>query len=155
MTLIFFFTGLAVGLGATVAALAATYWYLKRKRSRVQNIQGYLDLIPDLAEEQRRQVQEIRRVFLPRVAKIRQDLYLKRAELADLLFADSPDRERIFQAADQILYHQSELEHEVIDHILEERQILTPAQERRFYTIIVDQFGSGGLGVHDVKGRRT
>jgi hypothetical protein len=38
---------------------------------------------------------------------------------------------------------------------LEERQILTPAQERRFYTIIVEQFGSGGLGVHDVKGRRT
>jgi Spy/CpxP family protein refolding chaperone len=154
MTLVFFLVGVAVGLGAAVAAVAATYWYLKRKRSRVRNIQGYLDLIPDLADEQRRRVQEIRRVFLPRVARIRQDLYLKRAELAALLFAEPPDRERIFQAADQILHHQSELEHEVIDHILEERQILTPAQERRFYTIIVDQFGSGGLGVHDVKGRR-
>jgi Spy/CpxP family protein refolding chaperone len=155
MALVFFFVGVAVGLGAAVAVMAATYWYLKRKRSRVQNIQGYLDLIPDLADEQRRQVQEIRRVFLPRVAKIRQDLYLKRAELADLLFAEPPDRERIFKVADQVLHFQSELEHEVIDHILEERQILTPAQERRFYTIIVDQFGSGGLGVHDVKGRRT
>jgi Spy/CpxP family protein refolding chaperone len=155
MALIFFLTGAATGLGATVAAMAATYWYLKRKRSRVQNIQGYLDLMPDLADEQRRQVQEIRRVFLPKVASIRQNLYLRRSELADLLFAEPPDRERIFQAADQILHHQSELEHEVIDHILEERQILTPAQERRFYTIIVDQFGSGGLGVHDVKGRRT
>ncbi len=155
MTLVFFLVGVAVGLGVAVAAMAATYWYLKRKRSRAQNIQGYLDLIPDLADEQRRQVQEIRRVFLPKVASIRQNLYLRRSELADLLFADRPDRERIFQVADQIRHYQSELEHEVIDHILEERQILTPAQERRFYTIIVEQFGSGGLGVHDVKGRRT
>jgi Spy/CpxP family protein refolding chaperone len=155
MTVVSFFVGLAAGLGLAVASVAAVYWHLKRKRSRLPNIQGYLDLIPDLTEEQRRRVQEIRRVFLPRVARVRQDLYLKRAELADLLFAEPPDRERILQAADQILHHQSELEHEVIDHILEERQLLTPAQERRFYTIIVDQFGSGGLGVHDVKGRRA
>ena len=155
MTLVSFLLGLGAGLILASASVAAVYWHLKRKRSRLPNIQGYLDLIPDLTEEQRRQVQEIRRVFLPRVARVRQDLYLKRAELADLLFAEPPDRERIFQAADQILHHQSELEHEVIDHILEERQLLTPAQERRFYTVIVDQFGSGGLGVHDVKGRRT
>lgn len=155
MTLLSFFLGLAAGLILASASVAAVYWHLKRRRSRLPNIQGYLDLIPDLTEEQRRQVQEIRRVFLPKVATIRQNLYLKRAELADLLFTESPDREKIFQAADQILHRQSELEHEVIHHILEERQILTPAQERRFYTIIVDQFGSGGLGVHDVKGRQS
>ena len=155
MTLVSFLLGLVAGLILAIASVAAVYWHLKRRQSRRLTIEGYLDLIPDLSEEQRRQVQEIRRVFLPKLATIRQNLYLKRAELADLLFTESPDRERIFQAADQILHHQSELEHEVIDHILEERQILTPAQERRFYTIIVDQFGSGGLGVHDVKGRRT
>jgi len=155
MTLVSFLLGLVSGLILVAASVAAVYWHLKRRRSRRLNIQGYLDLIPDLSEEQRRQVQEIRRVFLPKVAKIRQQLYLKRAELADLLFTESPDRQKIFAVADGILHHQSELEHEVIEHILEERQILTPAQERRFYTIIVDQFGSGGLGVHDVKGRRT
>jgi Spy/CpxP family protein refolding chaperone len=155
MTLASFLLGLVAGLILAIASVAAVYWHLKRRQSRRLTIQGYLDLIPDLSEEQRRQVQEIRRVFLPKVAKIRQDLYLKRAELADLLFAESPDRARIFEVADQILHHQSELEHEVIDHILEERQILTPAQERRFYAIIVEQFGSGGLGVHDVKARRT
>ena len=155
MRLFFFFLGLISGLILAAASVAAVYWHLKSRPSRRLNVQGYLDLIPDLSEEQRGQVQEIRRVFLPKVAKIRQDLYLKRAELADLLFAESPDRLKIFKVADQILHHQSELEHEVIDHILEERQILTPAQERRFYTIIVDQFGSGGLGVHDVKARRA
>jgi len=155
MTLASFFLGLVAGLILAIAAVAAVYLHLKRRRSRRLTIQGYLDLIPDLSEEQRRQVQEIRRVFLPKVATIRQNLYLKRAELADLLFTESPDRRKIFEAAASILTYQAELEHEVIDHILEEKQILTPAQERRFYTIIVDQFGSGGLGVHDVKGRRT
>jgi len=155
MTLVSFLLGLVVGLILAIASVAAVYWHLKKRRFRQPTIQGYLDLIPDLSEEQRRQVQEIRRVFLPKVATIRQNLYLKRAELADLLFTESPDRRQIFEVADEILHHQSELEHEVIDHILEERQILTPAQERRFYTIIVDQFGSGGLGVHDVKARRT
>jgi Spy/CpxP family protein refolding chaperone len=155
MTLVFFLLGLVSGLILAAASVAAVYWQFKRKRSRRLNIQGYLDLIPDLSEEQRRRVQEIRRVFLPKVAKIRQQLYIKRADLADLLFTESPDREKIFAVANKILHHQSELEHEVIDHILEERQILTPTQERRFYTIIVDQFGSGGLGVHDVRGRRT
>jgi len=68
MTLVSFLLGLGAGLILASASVAAVYWHLKRKRSRLPNIQGYLDLIPDLTEEQRRQVQEIRRVFLPRVA---------------------------------------------------------------------------------------
>jgi hypothetical protein len=42
----------------------------------------------------------------------------------------------------------------VVEHILEEQELLTPFQKRRFYEIIVEQFSSGGLGVHDVKSRR-
>jgi hypothetical protein len=37
---------------------------------------------------------------------------------------------------------------------LEEKEILDPMQQKRFYDIILDQFAHGGLGVHDVKGRR-
>jgi Spy/CpxP family protein refolding chaperone len=114
-----------------------------------------LDLIPDLSEAQRNQVQEIRRVFLPKVDKIRQSLYIKRAELADLLFIEPADREKIYAVAEQILRHQSDLEKEVIEHILEERELLSPSQKRIFYQVIVQQFATGGLGVHDVKGRKT
>jgi len=42
----------------------------------------------------------------------------------------------------------------VIRHILEEKDFLTPSQNRRFYEIITDQFSTGGLGVHDIKGRK-
>ena len=51
-------------------------------------------------------------------------------------------------------YLESELEKEVIEHILEEKELLAPSQKRKFYEIIVDQFSFGGLGVHDVKGRK-
>lgn len=154
MPVSYFFYGLVTGLVVVAATLAAIYWRLKLKRTKPTNIKGYLDLIPDLTQRQRDQVQEIRRVFLPRVDEIRQNLYLKRAELAELLFAEPPDRSMIDEVAQQIMRHQSELEKEVIDHILEEKEILSPSQKRKFFDIIVEQFSLGGLGVHDVKGRR-
>jgi hypothetical protein len=40
---------------------------------------------------------------------------------------------------------------ELIEHILEEQELLNPSQRRRFYQIIVAQFSSGGLGVHDMR----
>lgn len=150
----YFFYGFSTALVFAAAILAVMYWYLRGKRMKPTNIKGYLDLIPDLTQDQRDQVQEIRRVFLPQVDKIRQNLYLRRGELAELLFAEPPDRSRIDEVAQQIMRHQSELEKEVIDHILEEKEILSASQKRKFFDIIVDQFSSGGLGVHDVKGRR-
>jgi Spy/CpxP family protein refolding chaperone len=147
-----FLLGFVAALVFVAVALAAVYSHLNRSRNRTTGIKGYLDLIPDLTEEQRALVQEIRRTFLPRVGQIRENLRRERAELARLLFADPPDRSEIHAAARQILLHQSALENEVIEHILEEQQMLTPSQKRRFYEIIVEQFSSGGLGVHDVRG---
>lgn len=135
--------------------IAAVYYYLATKQKRSAKIQGYLDLIPDLNDTQRRQLQEIREVFLPEVAEIRKDLYLKRSELADLLFEEPINRVKIDTLAQKILVSQAKLETEVIEHILEEKELLSPLQKRKFYEIIVKQFSSGGLGVHDVKGRKT
>jgi hypothetical protein len=132
-------------------ALTAMYSILRKSRERKVSIKGYLDLIPDLTEEQRAQLQEIRRVFLPRVEGIRQEMRLKRGELADLLFAEPTDRTEIYAVAETIIARQSELEHEVIEHILEEKELLTHTQKRKFYEIIVEQFSWGGLGVHDVR----
>jgi hypothetical protein len=136
-------------------ALAAIYVALQRHRERTADIKGYLDLIPDLTGEQRARLQEIRRVFLPKVAGIRHDMRLQRSELAELLFTEPPDKTRIYEVAEKIIGWQSELEHEVIEHILEEQQLLTPAQKTKFYEIIVEQFSWGGLGVHDVRAKTT
>jgi hypothetical protein len=41
----------------------------------------------------------------------------------------------------------------VIEHIFEEQKLLTASHKRKSYEIIVEQFSSGGLGVHDVRGK--
>lgn len=148
-----FSSGFVVALLIVAILLACLLVYSKRNRPIRTAVRGYLDLIPDLSQEQRDKVQEIRDTFLPRVQTIRDRLREERAELARLLFEEPPDRPGISALARKILLHQADLEHEVIEHILEEQELLTPAQKRKFYEIIVEQFSSGGLGVHDVRGK--
>jgi Spy/CpxP family protein refolding chaperone len=146
-----FIYGFLAAVVLLCSVLAAVYITLSKHRERKAGIKGYLDLIPDLTEEQRARLREIRTVFLPRVEGIRQDMRLKRSELAELLFEEPSDKTRIDEVAQSIIGRQSELEHEVIEHILEEKDLLTPSQKRKFYDIIVEQFSWGGLGVHDVR----
>lgn len=151
---LYYVLGLVTALVFVSITLAIVYSYLKRRRWKEINIKGYLDLIPDLTQHQRDQVQAIREVFLPKVDGIRKNLYVQRAELAEALFAEPCDRTELQSISKQIIQFQSELEKEVIEHILEEKELLSPSQKRKFYEIIVDQFSFGGLGVHDVKGRK-
>jgi len=155
MAFLSFVSGFVAALLLGALILLPVYMRLKRNREKGKLIQGYLDLIPDLSQEQRLQVQEIRRTFLPRVEGIRGQLRVKRAELADLLFAEPAERSAIDRVAGEILRHQSALEREVIEHILEEKELLSASQRRKFYQIIMDQFSAGGLGVHDIKSRKT
>lgn len=155
MAFLSFISGFVAALSLVAVILAAVYIRLKRKPEKGKSIRGYLDLIPDLSQEQRLQVQEIRRTFLPKVERIREQLRLKRGELADLLFTEPAERHEIDRVAGEILRHQSELEKEVIEHILEEKELLSASQRRKFYQIIVDQFSAGGVGVHDIKSRKN
>lgn len=149
-----FFAGFLTALFLVAAVLFGLNRYSRRNRANPANIKGYLDLIPDLSRQQRERVQEIRQTFLPKIHGIRQNLRRERAELARRLFSEPAAKNEIYDVAKQILDHQSELEREVIEHILEEQELLTPSQKRKFYEIIVDQFASGGLGVHDMRGKK-
>jgi heavy-metal resistance protein len=148
-----FFAGFLTALFLAAVVLFGLYFYSSRKRENSSPVQGYLDLIPDLSPEQRERVQEIRKTFLPRIHGIRQNLRRDRAELARRLFSEPSVRDEIYEVAKRILDYQSELEREVIEHILEEKELLAPPQKRKFYQIIVEQFASGGLGVHDTRER--
>lgn len=149
-----FVYGFLTALVLICVSLGALYVFLIKSREKKAGIKGYLDLIPDLTENQRARLQEIRHVFLPKVEGIRRNMRLERAELAELLFSEPSDRNRIYEVAESIIGRQSELEHEVIEHILEEKELLTPSQKQRFYEIIIEQFSWGGLGVHDVRAEK-
>jgi Spy/CpxP family protein refolding chaperone len=120
-------------------------------RVRQKPIRGYLDLIA-LTNEQKRQVEDIRRDFLPKVEGIRQSLRRNRLHLNDLLFAESPDLRTIAEKSNEISALQARLEREVIDHILQEKELLSPQQKREFYQVIRNEFVKGGLGVHGERG---
>ena len=120
-------------------------------RTHQKPVRGYLDLIA-LTEEQKRQVEDIRRDFLPKVEGIRQSLRQKRLQLNDLLFSDSSDLKTISAKSNEISALQAQLEREVIDHILQEKELLSPEQKREFYQVIRSEFEKGGLGVHGERG---
>lgn len=149
-----FIFGFATAVVIIFALFVGAYYYLNHTRSKHTNVKGYMDLIVDLTEEQRTRVQEIRLSFIPHVEKIRQELCMERISLARALFSEPTDKKRVHLIAQSILQCQSELELEVIEHILEEKTLLNPEQQRSFYDIILQQFAQGGLGVHDIKQRR-
>ncbi len=120
-------------------------------RIRQKPIRGYLDLIA-LTNEQKRKVEDIRRDFLPKVEGIRQSLRQNRLQLNDLLFAESPDLRTIAEKSNEISALQAKLEREVIDHILQEKELLSPEQKREFYQVIRNEFVKGGLGIHGERG---
>ena len=120
-------------------------------RIRQKPIRGYLDLIA-LTNEQKRQVEDIRRDFLPKVEGIRQALRGNRIQLNELLFAEVPDLKIIAEKSNEISALQAKLEREVIDHILQEKELLSPEQKRDFYQVIRNEFDKGGLGVHGERG---
>jgi Spy/CpxP family protein refolding chaperone len=120
-------------------------------RIRQKPIRGYLDLIA-LTNEQKRQVEDIRRDFLPKLEGIRQSLRGNRLQLNELLFAEVPDVKAIADKSNEISALQAKLEREVIDHILQEKELLSPEQKREFYQVIRDEFEKGGLGVHGERG---
>lgn len=125
-----------------IILLASRFIGVRRKP-----IRGYLDLIK-LSEGQKQQVEDIRRDFLPRVAGIRQALRQRRLELNDLLFAELPDMKAIEGKSRDISKLQAQLEREVIEHIIQEKELLTPEQRMQFYEVIRSEFEKGGLGVH-------
>ncbi|HYA40026.1 MAG TPA: periplasmic heavy metal sensor [Syntrophobacteraceae bacterium] len=147
-----FLVGFVSALAMVSAAFAGSYYLWRRFGRKGSKIEGYLDLIADLSIEQRQKVRDIRQTFLPEVEKIRRDLREKRMVLAGALFSESENRSRVHAAVEDILRCQSELEHAVIEHILEEKEILNARQRAEFFDIIRQQFAQGGLGVHDVKG---
>jgi Spy/CpxP family protein refolding chaperone len=85
-----------------------------------------------LSDEQAAQWKPLREKFQTSLARLRPALQSKRAELVQLVGAPEPDRERIEAVAREIQALQAELQKECIQHLLHEKKILTPEQQRKF-----------------------
>jgi Spy/CpxP family protein refolding chaperone len=95
-----------------------------------------------LSPEQIALLQEYRTLFHAELDSLSARLAAVRAELAKELWQDEPDTVSINRIVDEISGLQSSAQRKVIDHLLSVKGMLTPAQQQKFYTIVLQRFAS-------------
>ena len=153
MGLEYFLLGFATALIIIAALILVFYFRFKRAGRKNSNIKGYLDLIPDLSDEQRSKVQSIRKSFLPRVERIRQTSAGQSRPGRCAVFGDNGQGQSPFHRPGDFEVPGGTRTGSHRPHH-KEKELLSPRQQRRFFDIILDQFAHGGLGVHDIRQKR-
>ena len=89
-----------------------------------------------LSNSQKEKMEILRKTFEEKTTQIRETLSVKRNELVKLLSQPEPDNNKIESLIKEIGSAQTELEKEVINHILKEKEILTREQQEKFLKLI-------------------
>jgi len=89
-----------------------------------------------LSRSQLDQMKAIRQSFLDESNPILEQLFSRRAELVDQLKTASPDSERVRQMLHQIGSLQTDLQYQVIESLLQQKSILHPEQQEKFFAMI-------------------
>ena len=96
------------------------------------SLQQQLDLTP----AQRRQVEPLLEEFRKASSPVIQQVSQQRRELLDLLAVPQSDMPRIQEKQREIQAGQQRCQDLVVAHILAEKQILTPAQQGRYFDLL-------------------
>ncbi|MBC8874699.1 MAG: periplasmic heavy metal sensor [Planctomycetes bacterium] len=89
-----------------------------------------------VTEEQWAQIEPRLREFQAAVAELRQQTGVKRSEVIDLIAAEEPDRATIRAKQDEILATKRSIQGLVAEHLLAEKQILTPDQQAKVFEML-------------------
>jgi len=89
-----------------------------------------------LDQGQRGRMRELRKGFMNETAPVRDSLMIKRAELADLLTAEVPERSSLEGKLREINELQLTMQNAVIDQVFKEKEFLSPQQQKRYADII-------------------
>ena len=97
-----------------------------------------------ISREQWRQIEPHLAEFRKATRTICRDLSKKRAEMIDLLAQPQVDSEAIAAKREEILAEQRTMQQLVIDHLLSEKEALTPEQQKTFFDLFRRQCGGPG-----------
>lgn len=100
----------------------------------------------NLTDEQQRQIEARLADFQRRTESVCADMNDLRSELIDLLAADSPDRRAIAAKQEQIRAGQRQMQDLVVDHLLAQKEILTPDQQEKLFDLIRQRNACQGPG---------
>jgi Spy/CpxP family protein refolding chaperone len=89
-----------------------------------------------LSDSQKQNMEACRRIFTEGIAQKKKILNHKRNELVELISQPTPETEKIDSLLEEIGTAQTELEKDVVNHILHEKELLNLEQQKRFLDLI-------------------
>ena len=92
-----------------------------------------------LSDDQIEKMKSRRHAFLAQADRIGSLLHEKRIELVDLLMSPEPDSGNIHTLLAHIDSMQAELQRSLIHYLLKEKEMLTPEQQEKFFSIIKER----------------
>lgn len=115
-------------------------------RSRHGEVWCLLHRRLNVTDEQWREIEPRLDDFQKAARGIREDVNRSRTELLDLIAAAEPDREALRAKQDEILAAQRRMQDLVIEHLLSQKNVLTPTQQRELFDMMRRRSGCTGQG---------
>jgi Spy/CpxP family protein refolding chaperone len=75
---------------------------------------------------------------------IHDSLEVKRIQLMEEISADEPDKDKLNRLAEEMGSLQAELQKKMIVHLLEGKSLLTPEQQKKFFSLFKERRGGEG-----------
>ncbi|OHD65759.1 MAG: hypothetical protein A2096_08245 [Spirochaetes bacterium GWF1_41_5] len=138
LVVLFVFSGIV-----NIAVLTtAGYHWLREKKCKHKNPENiyssqyhlYREL--DLSELQIKEMELIRKSLEVKVDENQKGCMKTRLELIKLFEESVPDRKRINEVTKEIASRQKKMQELVIDNLIRQKKILTPRQQKKFFSII-------------------
>lgn len=118
------------------------YHWLKKKGGERHHQEAQHSPLGFLAKELRlspsqiREIESLRKSLEPKLEEIREKLREKRAQLVNMLKEPEHDSAKINLLIKEIESLQTKLQKIAINHLLQEKKILTPEQQEKFFSIV-------------------
>lgn len=135
----------SVAINAAVLTKIGHHWLGKEKEERhyregKHSSMSYLYKELALSEPQLKEMELLRKSLESRMKGIKKELREKRVELVDLLTEAEPDRKKINEKSIEIETLQGNLQRLIIEHLLKQKTVLDPEQQKRFFSLIEKRF---------------
>ena len=100
----------------------------------------------NVTDEQWRKTEPRMAEFRRASKALRQEISRNRGEMIDLVASPQPDRQAIAAKQEEIRAGQRRMQQLVIDHLLAEKEVLTPEQQKVFFDMLRQRGGCAGPG---------
>ncbi len=98
----------------------------------------------DLSKEQRTRIESSRDRFLSDLNGIGSSIVRRQIELIDLIAADFVDRRAVEAKFGEIHLLQQSMQQQVVEHLMEHKQIMTPEQRAKFFATLKSRIEEQG-----------